>query len=100
MNSMCSKDFQGNHVYTGLEGKWEHIKLITNEYCICIETFSVKHTAVNILLYLYLQFCVYSECSCSLSHLSLSISIANFVCSNSSKMLVQTKQNALEVINY
>lgn len=21
MNSMCSKDFQGNHVYTGLEGK-------------------------------------------------------------------------------
>lgn len=58
MNSMCSKDFQSKHVTTGLKGKWEHIKWITNEYCICTETFVIKHTAVDILLYLYLRFFV------------------------------------------
>lgn len=59
MNSMCSKDFQGNHVYSGLKEKWEHIKLITNEYCIfrviLYKTYSSQHYVVFIPSVLCLQ---------------------------------------------
>lgn len=48
MNSMSSKDFQGNYIYTELKKKWEHVKLVTILY---LQAFFLKYIAVNILFH-------------------------------------------------
>lgn len=61
MNSMCSKDFQGNYIYTELKKKMGACQ-INNKLILYLQAFFWKYIAVNILLYLYLRFCVYSKC--------------------------------------